>query len=74
MIIKTEGEDSGPAGSGGHYSRQRSASYYAPHAPLPAHVANGHLGVLPVQSGPGAHVMGEKQQMWKNEKAIGGIV
>jgi hypothetical protein len=72
MIIRTDGEDSGS----GQYSRQQSgvSSYPAPSAPHPAHVASGHPGVLPVRSGPGAQVMDEKQQMWRNEKATGGIV
>ena len=72
-IIKTEGEDSGPSGSGGHW-RLSSAFHPAPHAPLPAHVVAGHHGVLPVQPGLGAPVMDEKQQMWKNERAISGVV
>lgn len=67
MIIKTDGEDSGPGSGNGKYSRRQSVSY-------PTHVGKGHMGVLPVQSGPGDHVTDEKQQMWKNEKAVGGIV
>ena len=34
----------------------------------------GHHGAFPVQPGLGAHVVDEKQQMWKNERVIGGVV
>lgn len=74
IIIRTDGEDSRGSGHGGQHSRQQSTSYPAQYGGPPTHVANGHLGVLPVQSGPGGHVMDEKQQMWKNEKALGGMV
>lgn len=59
IIIRTEGEDS--QGPGGQYSRRQSTSYPVQHGgPHPTHVANGHLGVLSVQSGPGGHVVDEK--------------
>ena len=63
----------GPPGSGGHW-RLSSTFYPALHAPLPVHVMAGHPGALLVQLGLGAHVVDEKQQMWKNERIIGGVV
>jgi hypothetical protein len=70
MIIKTDGEGSGS----GQYSRRQSVSDPNASTPLPTHVSRGHPGVLPGRSGPCARVMDEKQQMWRNEKATGGIV
>ena len=70
-IIKTEGEDSGPPGSGGH-SWLPPPFYHAPQAPLPTHVMPGHHDVLPVQPELGVHVNG-KQQTWKGRGAAGGV-
>lgn len=72
-IIKTEGEDSGPPGSGGHWPLS-SSFYPAPHAPLPAHVVAGHHSALPVQPGLGVHAMDEKKQMRKGRGAAVGVV
>lgn len=70
VIIKTDGEDSGLGA--GYSQRQSSSNLPPPHAPPPAHLATGHPGVVPVQHGYGG--MDEKQQMWRNEKAIGAMV
>jgi hypothetical protein len=66
-IIKTEGEDSGPPGSGGHWGLP-STLYPGPHAPLPAHLVAGHHGAFPVQPGLGVHATDEKQ---KGRGAVG---
>ena len=59
VIIKTEGEDS--SGGGGGYSQRPLSSYRSP-APSHQVLAAGAPGVVD-----------EKQQMWKNEKAVNGM-
>jgi len=64
-LIKTDGEDSGGGGTG--YSQRHLASPHPPFAQPP--YPPPHVLVAGAPS-----VVDEKQQMWRNEKAISGMV
>ena len=76
LIIKTEGEDS-TSGTG-------YASHPRPNPSVNLHPANqqpmaGSFGgrnfqAMPPHADGGSGQLSEKQQMWKNEKAMGGMV
>lgn len=72
LIIKTEGEDST---SGTSYAAQPR-----PNQPVNFHPANqqgmtgAFGGAMPTQAAGGNGQLSEKQQMWKNEKALSGMV
>ena len=72
-IIKTQGEDLAPPGTGGH-SQPPVTFHPTVHTPLPACIMAGHCSMLLVQPGLGAHAVDKKPQMWRNERVIGGVV